>query len=342
MESAPPRFSARSICLVALTALASLAALRAAQTVVVPLLYSCFLAVVLSPIVVVLVRRRWPVLPAVLSALALVFALAYAMGCLLVFSLQDLGSEIPRYADRFVELAREFGAFALAHGVELDVDRFIESLDVSNLAPVAKGGVGFLLSATKYAAMVFFVTLFMLLEGARLKDKARRSFGERNFFDETFRGIALDIQRYLVVKTFVSLLTGVAVAVFLAVVGVPFPLLWGIVAFLFNYVPSVGSAVASVPPVLMALMDPVSPIATAVAAAVGLLVIQVAIGSYLDPRLMGKNLNLSALVVFLSMIFWGWMWGPAGMLIAVPLTVCVKVGLAYFPKTAPFSKLLES
>ena len=342
METERRKLAARTGALLALAAVAVLAALREAQTIVLPFLFSCFLAALLSPIVGILQRRRWPILPAVLASLALVFLVGLSGCYLLFFSLQDLGSELPRYTARLLELAREANGLARARGVELHVDQFLASFDLVNVAPLVTDSLKFVVSASRYGVMVFFITLFALLEGARFKDKLRRAFGERNFFDESFRGIAADIQRYLVVKTAISLATGVAVGLFLWAVGIPFPLLWGMVAFALNYIPSVGSVVASVPPVLLALLDPASPLASALVVALGLLGIQTVLGSYVDPRLMGENLNLSALVVFLSMVFWGWMWGPAGMLMAVPLTVCVKVGLAHHPRTAPLSKLLES
>jgi predicted PurR-regulated permease PerM len=126
-------------------------------------------------------------------------------------------------------------------------------------------------------------------------------------------------------KTIFSLATGVAIWIWLAIIGVDFALLWGLVAFLLNYVPSIGSIIAAIPAILLALIQ--LGVGPAVLAGLGYVVVNVVFGSILEPRFMGRGLGLSTLVVFLSLVFWGWILGPVGMVLSVPLTMIVKIAM---------------
>jgi len=135
----------------------------------------------------------------------------------------------------------------------------------------------------------------------------------------------VEIQRYLMIKTAVSLATGILVGAGMLALGVDYPLLWGLTAFVFNYVPSVGSIIASVPPILLTLID--NGIGQALLVMVVYLAVNVTLGNFVEPHLMGRRFGISTLVVILSLIFWGWLWGPVGMLLSVPLTMIVKIML---------------
>jgi predicted PurR-regulated permease PerM len=129
----------------------------------------------------------------------------------------------------------------------------------------------------------------------------------------------------MAIKTLVSLATGVIVAIGLYVIGVDYPLLWGLLAFLLNYIPNIGSIIAAIPPVLLAMIQ-LGPMQALIVAG-GFVVVNIVMGSIVEPRFMGRGLGLSTLVVFLSLLFWGWVLGPVGMLLSVPLTITVKIAL---------------
>ncbi len=148
--------------------------------------------------------------------------------------------------------------------------------------------------------------------------------------------------KYFSIKTAVSGLTGVLVGIVLAIAGVDYPVLWGFLAFLLNFVPSIGSILAAIPPVLLAIVQPELGAGTAVVVAVFLLAINLVVGTVLEPRFMGRGLDLSSLVVFLSLLFWGWVLGPVGMLLSVPLTATVKIILEAFAEGRPIARLLGS
>ena len=137
------------------------------------------------------------------------------------------------------------------------------------------------------------------------------------------RAAVAQVQRFLGLKTLTSLATGVLVGVWTAVVGLEFSVVWGLLAFLLNYIPNIGSIVAAIPAVLLGLVQ--GGVAYALLIAIGYVVINISIGNFIEPWLLGRTLGLSTLVVFLSLVFWGWMWGSVGMLLSVPLTMIAKI-----------------
>ncbi|MDF1851868.1 MAG: AI-2E family transporter [Verrucomicrobiales bacterium] len=181
---------------------------------------------------------------------------------------------------------------------------------------------------TSLASTIFFaliVMIFVLAESGGYAEKVRAVLQVRGPDLRRFQSISNDIQKYLGIKTAVSLLTGVLAMLACLAFRVDFPLLWGLVAFLFNFVPAIGSILAGIPPVLLALILHGFWPATGVLACY--LVINVAIGNFLEPMLLGDRFGISTVIVILSVLVWGFIWGPVGMLLAVPLTMLVKVML---------------
>ena len=143
---------------------------------------------------------------------------------------------------------------------------------------------------------------------------------------------------YIAIKGFVSLLTGFLVFVLLKLIGVEYAVLWSVTAVLLNFIPTVGSIIAAVPPVLLSLVQ--LSVADSIFVLLGYLVINLFVGNYIEPRWMGKGLNLSPFVVFVSLVFWGWILGPVGMLLSIPLTILVKIGLETQEETKWIAVLL--
>jgi predicted PurR-regulated permease PerM len=165
----------------------------------------------------------------------------------------------------------------------------------------------------------------MLLEATSIPAKLRFIVGEKDSSMAPFEKFIGNVNNYMAIKTLVSLASGICVAVWVFILGVDFPVLWGLLAFALNYVPNIGSIIAAIPPVLLAIIQ--FGFFKALMVAVGFLVINLIIGSIIEPRFMGRGLGLSTLVVFLSLLFWGWVLGPVGMLLSVPLTITAKIAL---------------
>ncbi len=173
--------------------------------------------------------------------------------------------------------------------------------------------------------LIILTVVFILLEASDFPGKLRQAFGDPTEHMTGFGQFTETVNRYLKIKTIFSALTGICVWAWLAVLGVDYPILWGCLAFLLNYVPNIGSIIAAVPAILLALVQ--LGFGSAVLVAAGYIVVNVVFGSILEPRFMGSGLGLSTLVVFLSLVFWGWVLGPVGMILSVPLTVIVKIAL---------------
>ncbi len=188
--------------------------------------------------------------------------------------------------------------------------------------------------------VVLFV-MFILSERGGVARKIVRGFGPEKAIDilDTMRRINKSVQQYLGLKTLICILTGILVGFSLALLQAPFPFLWGLLAFLLNYIPNIGSVVAGIPPILITLFDSGSITRTLIVAAAFML-IQTVVGNVIEPRVLGKGLDLSPLVVLLSLLFWGWLWGIPGMLLSVPLTAAIKIGLEQFEQTKPIAIIL--
>ena len=173
--------------------------------------------------------------------------------------------------------------------------------------------------------LIILTVIFMLFEGPLLSNKIHMALEDPDSKMKQIDRFLESINSYLAIKTLVSLATGIIVSVYLWVLNVDYFILWGVLAFMFNYIPNIGSIIAAVPAVLLALITQGPLIAGMVAA--GYLTINTVMGNIVEPKFLGKGLGLSTLVVFLSLIFWGWLLGTVGMLLSVPLTMIVKIGL---------------
>lgn len=221
---------------------------------------------------------------------------------------------------------------------------FFSNLGREGLKPI--GSMVQYLSGSFFSFMgnAFWVVLFVLFilsERGAIGRKIVKGFGPEQAIEilDTMRRINKSVQQYLGLKTLISLLTGVLVALSLALLQAPFPFLWGLLAFLLNFIPNIGSIVAGIPPILITLFASGS-ITRTVLVAVAFIVIQTVVGNVVEPKVLGKGLDLSALVVLLSLLFWGWLWGIPGMLLSVPLTAALKISLEQFDRTKPIAILL--
>lgn len=197
------------------------------------------------------------------------------------------------------------------------------------------GSIGQLLGNT---FLILLTVIFILLESGTFRRKIREAFRHSDSATARSEEIIGSMQHYIVIKTWVSLLTGVLIGVWLWFLGVPYFALWGLLAFLFNYIPNIGSIIAAVPAVLIAWLELTA--LPAIAAAIGFVLVNGVVGNFIEPRVMGKGLGLSPLVVFFSMVFWGWVLGPVGMLLSVPLTMTARIALDGFEDTRWVATLL--
>ncbi len=311
--------------LVAASLVVVVAGLRAASAILLPLLVSLLLAILSLPLMVWLQGKRVPTSLAVLCTI--VADVAILAGLILVVgqSVNQFADVMPSYQDRLQELLRTSLAWLDARGIAIGGTETLELINPGSVVDLVGSTLSAVATMLSNTFLVVLTMIFILFEAAGFSRKLSAAFGDRRDHLDRFAIMARQVQRYLAMKTLISLATGLLAGLWVAILGLGFPLLWGITAFLFNFIPNLGSILAAVPPVLLALLQ-LGP-AQAVAVAVGYLVINVVLANFIEPYLMGRRLGLSTLVVFLSLVFWGWVWGPVGMLLSVPLTMIVKIAL---------------
>ena len=321
-EDSGARIGARSL-MIGAAVVVVLAGLKASQTLIIPFLLSLFLAIICAPAVSWLNRRRVPVGVAVLIVVIVLLAVFSGFGAIVGSSVDEFAAFATQYQARFDGLIASATQWFEAH----DIDPM--SLDLLNMLQPGKlinmlGGVLKNLAAVLSNLFLIILTMiFMLVEAATIPLKMKAAVGKSGIDFENFGQIVGQVQRYLGIKTATSLATGVLVGLWTAIIGLEFSVVWGLLAFLLNYIPSIGSIVAAVPAVLLGLVQ--NGIGYALLVAAGYAVVNVVLGNFIEPYLMGRTLGLSTLVVFLSLVFWGWMWGSIGMLLSVPLTMIIKI-----------------
>ncbi len=307
------------------------AGMKAAESLLVPFLLSLFIAVICSPVLAWLKHYRIPNGVAILLVISVIVVAGLLIGAVVGASLNSFHADLPEYRARLQAMSGELQLWLQSMGVNLNLVSLRESFDPGVALSVAGNTLASFGNLMTNAFLILLTVVFILAEEVRFADKLsaanQYSEGTRKALEQFTQGI----NQYMAIKAALSLLTGVLISLWLYWLDVDYPVLWGMVAFLLNFVPTLGSVLAAVPTILLALVQ--LGVDEALLTALGYLLVNVVIGNVLEPRMMGRGLNLSALVVFLSLVFWGWILGPVGMLLSVPLTMTVKIALASFSET---------
>jgi AI-2 transport protein TqsA len=294
-----------------------------AQSVLVFILVSVFLAITGTPLLLWLQQKRVPSAVAVLLVVGAIVVILLLIAALAGTSINSFKNALPFYEGRIQQQLDGLNALAASRGIEIPdkfLLKYINPSAVLSLTASLLSGLG---SALSNIVMILLTVTFILLEASSFPIKLRAVLGEPEAAFPLFSRFVQTVQRYMLIQTGVSLATGVLVGIWLAVLGVDFAVLWGLLAFLLNYVPNLGSIVAAVPALLLALIQ-LGLGRTAIAAA-GYIAINFILGNVVQPRLMGRGLGLSTLVVFLSLIFWGSLLGIVGMVLSIPMTIAAKI-----------------
>jgi predicted PurR-regulated permease PerM len=321
--------------------------LKVTASVILPFTIALLLALVMYPMVKFLQKWHIPRFFSILLAVCGIVMGLYLLGIVLFSSGRTILSLYPKYENRLTEIYIWAGRF-----FELSYDEhltFFENLWGQLGIRAGIRNVTFSLSNSfiafvKDAVMVVLFVVFILVEAAFFKDKVFRAFENKRSGQiiKISTDVMRQITRYLSIKFLISLVTGVVVTIGLRLIGMEFALVWGCIQFILNFIPNIGSIATGVGVVLFALLQfwPVpGPI---IAAALIMLGANLILGSALEPKIMGDNLGLSPIVVLLSLMIWGWLWGFAGMILAVPMMVIIKIICENVPFLEPLSILLGS
>jgi len=315
------------------------AGLKAASGLFVPFLLAGFIGLLCAPALFWLQDRVLPNPVALVVVLLGLFGIGAVFGGLMSSSINEFTRLLPSYQERFGSVLTSLVASLDEYGIDFGTDpEAANPFDPQAALGIVGGLAGNLGALLNNAFLLFLIVCFILLEASSFPRKVREAFGDSPVLETRMTEIGESIRRYLGIKTLTSMLTGVMAYTALVVLGVQFAPLWALIAFLLNFVPAIGSVMAAIPAVALALVD--NSMQTAVLVALTYIGINISIGSFLEPRVMGDGMGLSPLIVVTSLIFWGWILGPVGMVLAVPLTVILRILLDSQPQTQWVAVLL--
>jgi AI-2 transport protein TqsA len=294
-----------------------------AQSIVVLLLVSMFLAIIGTAPVLWMERKGVPSIAAVLIVLAAMVTLMLSIGVLVGASLNDFSNAMPLYQARVHDMLLSLKPLLARKGIAITDKVLLGYLNPAALMSYTAALFTELSVALSNIVVILFTVMFILLEAAGFPAKLRSALDNAEAVFPQYSRFVNDIKRYMVIKTLVNLIAGTLTTLWLVILGVDYPVLWGFLAFLLHFVPSVGSVVAALPAVLLALLQLGA--GSAVLTAGGYLLIGLVLGNVIEPKVMGRRLGLSTLVVFVSLVVWGSLLGVVGALLCVPLTMTLKL-----------------
>lgn len=320
-----------------------LAGVKFASEIAVPFLLSLFIAIICSPIIKFQTDRRVPLWLAITLLFVFIATLFFFLAGLINSTIKEFSASIPQYNELLSQRLNLVLSLAERWNIPLHISK--ESiLENFNPSVIMNFVSRLLLSFSGVVTNVFvllLVVVFMLFEAPTMKHKLALIFSHNTNVPNNERYIERVLNGvigYLGVKTITSMLTGISIWLLLDFCNVQYAVLWGTLAFLFNYVPNIGSVIAGIPIIVQALL--LNEFSTGLIVPIGVIGINTFFGNIIEPKMMGKRLGLSTLVVFLSLLFWGWLLGTVGMLLSVPLTMSLKIALESSPNTIRYALLL--
>jgi len=337
----PQKFPSSATFLVTSAAFVILVAgLREAQPILVPFLLSAFIAIIAMPPLVFLQHRGIPKGVALTLVIGSVVGGGMLMGALVGSAVDDFSAQLPTYQTKLEAQTVNLLNWLAGMGIEISKEAINNLLDPAKAMKMAAQGLNTLGGLLTNAFLILLTVIFILLEASSFPTKLHLIFDDPTRSFKQLERFTDNIKRYMAIKTGTSLFTGAVITIWLWLIGVDYPVLWGTLAFLLNYVPNIGSIIAAIPALLLALVQ-LGPGAV-LWSAIGYLVVNNLVGNVIEPRFMGRGLGLSTLVVFLSLVFWGWVLGPVGMFLSVPLTMTLKIALDSSEETRWMAILLGS
>lgn len=317
-----------------------IASMKAAAPILNPLFLSVFIAIICMPSLNWLDKKG---LSSTLAIILVIVALFITIGTLAIYivsSVNEFSQQLPTYQRNLQQQTSTMVLWLDSQGIDHAIN--INSFKEFNAGKVMKFVGGLITSLGTVFADIFLIQLtviFILFESYALPKKIQIAFGDSNLYHHS-RIIITSINQYLAIKAITSLVTGLLITLWLSILNVDFPVLWGVIAFMLNFVPTIGSIIAAIPTMLLSLVQ--LGIDSTLLVALGYLVVNTVVGNIWEPRIMGQGLGLSTLVVFLSLTFWGWVFGSVGMLLSIPFTMIAKIILENNPDTRWMAILLGS
>jgi predicted PurR-regulated permease PerM len=338
MPGFEPRHTNVPVTLAALVIV--IAGIKTAQVLLVPFLLAFFISIICAGPFFWLQQRKVPASLALLIVVSGVMLGGLVVVSLISSSLNDFTRDVPFYQEKLRVQTLVLFDWLDRVGIKISKDILLEHFNPAAIMQSAGTMLAKAGGVLTNSFLILLTVIFILFEAAGMPNKLRAALPDAESSLNSFEKFVTSVRQYLAIKTLVSLGTGLCVSIGLFFLGLDYAPLWGLLAFLFNYIPNVGSIIAAVPAVLLAVVQ--LDLGHALLVAALYLIVNVIMGNAVEPRLMGQKLGLSALVIFISLVFWGWVLGPVGMLLSVPLTMVVKIALEVNESTRWLAILLSS
>jgi AI-2 transport protein TqsA len=317
-----------------------IAGVMASASIITPIIFSLFISIICIQPILWLNSKGVNHTLAVFIVLILAIAIFFGIGALLGNSINNFAQDAPRYGQKLGDIVDGVIHSLNERGLNISTEKWDGVIEPGIILDYTANILTEFGSLMSNALLILFTVMFFLLERASIRMKAEVIAKSYNNNLIVLTSILDGIRSYLGLKTVISLITGVFIWLWLLVIGVEYALLWAVIAFLMNYIPNFGSIIAGIPAVLFALVQ--LGLGGAGWTVLGYMIVNMVIGNIIEPKMMGKEMGLSTLIVFLSLVFWGFVLGTVGMFLAVPLTMTFKIILYQQPKTMWLAILLGS
>jgi len=302
-----------------------------AKSIVTSLLLAMFISIICAQPIGWLQKKKVPQGLAVAIVFIFIVAIFIGFGEIIANSFSSFSQDAPKYEQNLNEMRDSVLKLFEKNGIvvtNIEVKKILEPSKIMNLTATLLGQLGGIMGN---AMTIFFLALFLLLELDSIPKKVKAIMKDTSAKLDYLNVIGSSIRHYLSIKTITSLLTGVLIWICLAIIGVDYAIIWALVAFLLNYIPNIGSIIAAIPAVLFSLIQ--LGFGGAIWTTGAFVAVNMIIGNAVEPKMMGKGMGLSTFVVFLSLLFWGFVLGTVGMFLSVPLTMAIKIMLEQRPNT---------
>ncbi|MGB2764714.1 MAG: AI-2E family transporter [Candidatus Aminicenantaceae bacterium] len=316
--------------------------LRLAKPVLFPFFLAVFLSFILSPILDFLTRKKIPRAVSILFIVILAFFIIYLLGILFYSSGKSFASEFPEYGKKISSIITSVQEKIKLALPEWEPEDWVGQLDINRIGGLFLSSLGPFFTFMSNLFLVFIFLIFILAGRGNIKVKVKNSFnsGRASQIIDVIEKIDNQIQKYLAIKTAVSFSTGVFATVVLLIFGVDFAIVFGFFTFILNYIPNIGSIIATALPVAIAVFQ-FETLWPAFWIFIILGSIQMTLGNFVEPRVMGQSLGLSTLVVLFFLFFWGWLWGIPGMILSVPTAAIIKIVCSNIPSLNFMGELMS-
>ena len=314
------------------------AGLKIADKIVVPFFLSMFIAILAFPLLNFFQSKKINNPLSVSLVLITIITASLSIAALIGTSLNSFRKSLPEYKEKIYYEIDKISIIAEKYGLNIDSNFLYDYVDPTFIMQSVANTISAFGNVLTNYFLILFIVMFTLLEAAGFSNKLKLAFKNSSNSITNFHIFSENMNKYISIKTIVSIITGFLIYICLSFIGLDHAIMWALIAFFLNYIPNIGSIIASIPAIIIALIQ--FNIYYALLVALVYLIINIVMGSIVEPKYLGKELGLSTLIIFLSLIFWGWLLGPVGMLLSVPLTMIMKIALESNDDTKWISILL--